>query len=202
MNKLRRLVLRVPGRQAQPAPFRWNMAKTLIQMLGMWAVFLGLFPRLAFAIEDRSAMRRTRFGSSLSRKTGSAMFIGGWALAQSSAVVLVREGNGTPLPLDLPRRLVINGPYGHVRNPMAIGSLFQGLAVGVYLGSPLVIAYSIAGAVIWNEIARPWEEEQLRRSFGASYRDYRRAVRCWIPRFTAYAPGDSTQPVAPYRCVT
>ena len=31
-------------------------------------------------------------------------------------------GRGTPAPFDPPRRLVIRGPYGYVRNPMYIGA--------------------------------------------------------------------------------
>jgi protein-S-isoprenylcysteine O-methyltransferase Ste14 len=171
------------------------MTKTLLQMLGMWAVFLWLLPRLAVALERRTPLRRLRFESSRSRAVGRLMFVAGYTLAQWSAVTLVRQGNGTPLPLDSPRDLVIEGPYRHVRNPMAMGSLFQGLAVGANHGSPLVLAYVFIGALVWDQLARPWEEAYLERRFGDRYRDYRAAVRCWIPRLTPFR--ESETPVAP-----
>ncbi|HEX9961477.1 MAG TPA: hypothetical protein VGB00_11125, partial [Pyrinomonadaceae bacterium] len=60
------------------------------------------------------------------------------------------------------------------------------LAVGLYLGSPLVLLYGLMGGLIWQIIFRPLEEANLRERFGAEYEDYCREVRCWIPRAKAY----------------
>ncbi len=67
-------------------------------------------------------------------------------------------GAGTPLPLDPAVRLVLVGPYRHVRNPMAIAGLAQGAGVGLMLGSPGVLAYVAAGLLFWNFVVRRWEE--------------------------------------------
>lgn len=40
-----------------------------------------------------------------------------------SALVMVRVGKGTPLPLDQTQELVIKGPYRFVRNPMAVAGI-------------------------------------------------------------------------------
>jgi protein-S-isoprenylcysteine O-methyltransferase Ste14 len=53
-------------------------------------------------------------------------------------------------------------------------------------GSPLVLLYIVFGILLWNYVARPWEEFDLERRFGAPYIAYRNAVRCWIPRRRAY----------------
>jgi protein-S-isoprenylcysteine O-methyltransferase Ste14 len=98
-----------------------------------------------------------------------------------SAVVMAREGRGTPLPVDARREMVVSGPYAFVRNPMAMASLGQGAAVGLFLGSPLVLAYVAIGAWMWQCLARPVVEYDLVRSFGARYAAYRSAVRCWLP---------------------
>ena len=91
-------------------------------------------------------------------------------------------GRGTPLPVAMPSRLVIAGPYRFVRNPMAMAGIVQGIAIGILLSSWVVIAYAVIGSVIWNLAVRPHEEADLDQRFGADFRRYRDAVRCWIPR--------------------
>jgi predicted DCC family thiol-disulfide oxidoreductase YuxK len=71
---------------------------------------------------------------------------------------------------------------------MVIGGLIQGAAVGLYLGSPLVLAYVLAGGLLWQYAVRPWEEAGLEQRFGDAYRVYRRRVRCWRPRLGGYDP--------------
>lgn len=99
---------------------------------------------------------------------------------------MASAGNGTPLPLDSPRSLVVTGPYAYVRNPMVIAGLGQGIAVGLWLGSTLVLTYVLIGAWIWQFLARPLEDEDLRRNFGAVYLTYQHHVRCWQPRLNSY----------------
>ncbi|MBL8223293.1 MAG: hypothetical protein JNL62_28935, partial [Bryobacterales bacterium] len=75
-----------------------------------------------------------------------------------------------------------------LRNPMAVSGISQGMAVALYLGSPLVALYSLTGGVIWQLIFRPLEEEDLAARFGEPYVDYCQVVRCWIPRLSRYQP--------------
>ena len=65
---------------------------------------------------------------------------------------------------------------------MAIAGITQGVAVGLILSSWLVVAYAIAGSLLWNFVVRPLEEHDLEARFGDQYRRYRSAVRCWWPR--------------------
>jgi protein-S-isoprenylcysteine O-methyltransferase Ste14 len=78
-------------------------------------------------------------------------------------------------------RLVVSGPYRWVRNPMAIAGIVQGVAVGLVLSSWLVVAYAVAGSLLWNYAIRPLEEADLEERFGSEFRQYRDSVRCWIP---------------------
>jgi protein-S-isoprenylcysteine O-methyltransferase Ste14 len=75
-----------------------------------------------------------------------------------------------------------------------MGSFAQGIAVGLFLGSPLATAYALAGTIGWNYFVRPWEELDLERRFGAPYKAYEEHVRCWIPNLQPYeseGPGRS-----------
>lgn len=85
-------------------------------------------------------------------------------------------------PLDTARSLVTKGPYAWVRNPMAIAGLLQGTGVALFLGSPIVLVYVLAGGLLWQLLVRPVEERDLLERFGAGYTAYRASVRCWIPR--------------------
>ena len=94
---------------------------------------------------------------------------------------MAMRGEGTPLPAATARNLVVVGPYRFVRNPMAVAGALQAIGVGLWRGSWMVIASSIAGAVIWNTFIRPEEEADLAARFGSDYETYRSVVRCWIP---------------------
>jgi len=51
-----------------------------------------------------------------------------------------------------------------------------------------VIAYALAGAVVWHLGARPPEERDLIQRFGEPYRHYRDTVPLWWPRRRPYSP--------------
>jgi protein-S-isoprenylcysteine O-methyltransferase Ste14 len=175
----------IQGREASPASWGWNVVKTLTQTLVFWSVFLVVLPAAIFQLEHGLGLDGWRFGSPASRWTGVGLFVLGGSLGLVSGMVMAVYGAGTPLPLDCPRRLVVVGPYRYVRNPMAVAGLCQGIAVGLILGSPAVVAYAVLGGPAWHLFVRPWEEADLESRFGDSYRRYRAAVRCWLPRTTA-----------------
>jgi protein-S-isoprenylcysteine O-methyltransferase Ste14 len=182
----------VRGREARPATVSWNVFKTLSQTVVFWWVFLFFVPWMIVAVEQSFGFDGWGFGSSASRWFGGVLFALGGCLGLTSGMVMAAKGCGTPLPADCPRKLVVSGPYRFVRNPMAIGGLAQGVAVGAFLGSPAVVAYALAGGPVWHLFVRPWEEADLEQRFGESFRRYRNSVRCWLPRFTAYQPLNET----------
>jgi protein-S-isoprenylcysteine O-methyltransferase Ste14 len=173
----------------RPAALRRSAAipllATLAQILVFWGLFLVLIPSVIAALE-----RRWRIAASFPDFTwplGLAVLVLASALGLWSAFVMSTRGRGTPLPAAMPNLLVIAGPYRCVRNPMAVASIVQGVAVGLLLSSWLVVAYAIAGALLWNYAVRPGEETDLERRFGSRFAEYRVAVRCWIPR-TPWSP--------------
>ena len=173
-------------RTAAPAPAWWNCAKMLLQTSVMWGVFLVALPMLLDQIESSTPLVEHRFGSNPLAIAAVALFVLAGSVAIFSGLWLSIRGEGTPLPTDTARKLVTDGPYAFVRNPLAVTGVLQGIAVGIFLGSPLVIVYALLGVPAWHSLARPWEEADLRRRFGDAYTRYRLAVPLWIPRTRAW----------------
>ncbi|WP_308116177.1 isoprenylcysteine carboxylmethyltransferase family protein [Microbacterium sp. OVT16B] len=150
------------------------------QMLLFWVLFLGVLPLGISVLESRWMLAvdvpvAVRIG-------GGVLFVATGALGIWSAVSMLVKGEGTPLPAHMARHLVISGPYRYVRNPMAVAGIAQGVAVGLALGSWMVVAYALCGSLIWNTLVRPQEEADLSARFGAEFDEYRNDVSCWIPR--------------------
>ncbi|MBK7872353.1 MAG: isoprenylcysteine carboxylmethyltransferase family protein [Saprospiraceae bacterium] len=95
---------------------------------------------------------------------------------------MVKNGNGTPLPIDQTTKLVLTGPYRYVRNPMAIAGVGQGIAVSIIYASIPIFIYSLIGAILWQLVVRPIEENNLKKRFGKEYEDYKQKISCWIPK--------------------
>ena len=174
------------GREARPASRSWNVVKTLVQTTLFWATFLFLLPAGIVMLEHKFGFTAMQFGNAAARWTGAVLFLLGGSLGIVSGVTMAVRGRGTPLPADCPSELVVAGPYCHIRNPMVIAGLSQGIAVGIFLGSPFVIGYAILGGPVWHLFVRPWEEADLEQRFGAPYSQYRAAVQCWMPRIRPY----------------
>ncbi|MCT9872114.1 methyltransferase family protein [Paenarthrobacter aurescens] len=156
-----------------------HVGATLGQMALFWGFFLGLLPFALVWLEQRWTVSLPFHPMTV--PAGVVVLLLASALGVASAVTMSSRGSGTPLPSAMPNRLVIAGPYRWVRNPMAVAGIAQGVAVGLILGSWLVIAYAVIGSLLWNYAVRPLEEADLERRFGAEFRHYRDAVRCWVP---------------------
>jgi protein-S-isoprenylcysteine O-methyltransferase Ste14 len=77
--------------------------------------------------------------------------------------------------------LVVEGPYGHVRNPLA------GADVGVIVGTALLtgdwLLVGLLAAFLAHVVLQlPFEERELEERFGEAYRRYRRLVPRFVPR--------------------
>lgn len=91
-----------------------------------------------------------------------------------------REGGGGPGVSVPPDRLVTDGPYRFLRNPMYAGHLvfFAGLAL--VLGSWIAAAV-FAFHAFWFDRRVKEDEARLTERFGEAYREYCRRVKRWIP---------------------
>ncbi|GAA1956024.1 methyltransferase family protein [Agromyces allii] len=186
---------RPAGTRTSPTAHVWA---TAAQIVVFWGLFLWVFPVLIAALEQRWGLSATvPWLVDAARPVGVVVFVLASALGIWAAATMSTRGDGTPLPAAMPNRLVIAGPYRHVRNPMALAGIVQGAAVGLVLGSWLVVAYAIAGSLLWNFAIRPLEEADLEARFGDDFRRYRAAVRCWRPRLTAVSAAELGREASP-----
>ena len=116
------------------------------------------------------------------RLLGLALIAAGVGALLHAFLRFVVEGLGTPAPVAPTQRLVVDGLYRYVRNPMylAVGATIVGQ--GLLLGQPILLLWAALFAVAVVAFVRWCEEPTLRRQFGAEYDEYRRNVPGWWPR--------------------
>jgi protein-S-isoprenylcysteine O-methyltransferase Ste14 len=119
---------------------------------------------------------------------GLSLIGAGLALVAWTVTLFVKEGGGTLAPWDPTSRLVVRGPYRHVRHPMIGGVASILLGEAALLGSPpLLVWFAIAVGV--NAVYLPLvEERSLERRFGEEWATYRANVPRFVPRLTPWDP--------------
>ena len=154
--------------------------KTIIQIICFWALFLIAIPLIiAHTVADEVIFT----GSPLKIGLSSLGFFLFSVLGLSSGYVMVKFGEGTPLPLDATKKLVIKGPYKKLRNPMAVAGVGQILSIALFFNSFALMFYAILGGIAWHIIVRPIEEADLEKKFGEHYLVYKSDTACWFPKF-------------------
>ncbi|WP_420602706.1 methyltransferase family protein [Flagellimonas sp.] len=153
-----------------------NVLKTFVQIICVWIITLVFFPWMIMqAFEIDIIFNNTNAIPSI------VLFLFSSFLGLYSAYTFVKKGEGTPLPIDQTKKLVISGPYKYVRNPMAIAGMGQGIAVSLYFNSIHILIYTLIGGLIWHLVVKPIEEKNMVNRFGEAYLAYQKKVRCWIP---------------------
>jgi len=117
----------------------------------------------------------------------------GWVLMAAGVALYIAcafwgfaiRGKGTPLPLDPPKKLVVEGPYRVVRNPMYWSVLFVLLGEAAIFHSVALAELALAFFVGVNLFVLFFEEPALQQKFGAEYEEYCRRVPRWLPRLRA-----------------
>jgi protein-S-isoprenylcysteine O-methyltransferase Ste14 len=113
---------------------------------------------------------------------GAALLAVGLALFVSTVALFAGTGQGTLAPWDQTQRLVVRGPYRHVRNPMVSGVIFVLLAEATVCGSFSILVWALLFSLV-NMVYIPLSEEPgLENRFGDDYRLYKQHVPRWLPR--------------------
>lgn len=154
-----------------------NGAKTVLQIICVWTITLLVFPYLIITSFRTSFIPNNDFAG-----LGYGLLLFFSIIGLFSAITMVKVGKGTPLPLDQTQKLVTSGLYKHVRNPMAIAGIGQGIALSIILCSIHIIIYTLIGAILWQYVVRPLEERNMKERFGKEYDQYLKDVECWVPK--------------------
>lgn len=118
----------------------------------------------------------------LPQVAGMVVGIVGAVVALSCIVTFVSTGKGTPAPIDPPRKLVIQGPYRFVRNPMYIGAMASIAGAALFYQSLWLLGYTGVLFLLSHCFVVFYEELALRKTFGQEYETYCRQVNRWLPK--------------------
>jgi protein-S-isoprenylcysteine O-methyltransferase Ste14 len=117
----------------------------------------------------------------LSRPTPQLLAAGGVLVAVGLAIRTWAAG-----VIRKERELTTEGPYGHTRNPLYVGSFFLGVGVTLAGGHWAFVAlFLVFFALVYGRTIRG-EARLLEEAFGDEYRVYARAVPLVVPRLTRY----------------
>ena len=120
--------------------------------------------------------------STISIVLGGILVIVGLYIIWITVSLFTDYGKGTPAPYSPPKILVAIGIYRYVRNPMMIGvwCVLVGEA-NLFMSGGILIWFLMffIGSILLVPL---WEEVDLEKRFGKSYRDYKREVPRWIPK--------------------
>ncbi len=114
--------------------------------------------------------------------TGFAFSIVGLAAVRDLAL----SGDGTPVPLDPPRRLVTHGIYAFIRNPMQFSMTALLLLESLFIWNPWPAVLALIGIVYSEGLARWSENQDMLDRFGADWVKYHDTVRPWWPRWNPW----------------
>jgi protein-S-isoprenylcysteine O-methyltransferase Ste14 len=113
---------------------------------------------------------------------GAALMAASLGLIAWTVALFAGVGRGTLAPWDPTSRLVVRGPYRHVRNPMISGVLAVLLGEAALFGSLALLAWFACVFAVNAVYFVLVEEPGLRRRFGAEYEAYAARVPRWLPR--------------------
>jgi len=83
-------------------------------------------------------------------------------------------------PKEMPSKLVVSGPFRISRHPMYLGMAAVLLGEAVFLGSLTTFAFPLIFMALMVVLFMSTEEDNLERTFGKEYLDYKSRVRRWI----------------------
>ena len=113
---------------------------------------------------------------------GVSFLILGAFLAIWAMILFQRIGRGTLAPWAATKKLVIEGPYKYVRNPMIIGVLLILTGEAFILNTRFIFYWMLTFFIINCIYFKLFEEKQLEKNFGVEYLEYKKNVPMWFPK--------------------
>jgi len=150
--------------------------KTILYMGSTHGLFTFYLPYRLALLGDRL------FDLGIFRYVAFPLWIFGPLVILWCSINMIRRGRGTPAHFDPPKRLIINGLYRHVRNPIYLGALLVQCGYIFWFSSRLIIFYFLFFVLAYQILIVFVEEPILRNQFGTAYDEYSKNVPRWIPR--------------------
>jgi protein-S-isoprenylcysteine O-methyltransferase Ste14 len=167
---------------------RWTLhdtnvkARAALHVFAAGGVFLFLIPEVLFALRPGHGWGALFFERAwlrnLELQTLALLGVAGVSAVQEFA----QRGNGTPIPYDPPKQLVVSGLYRYISNPMQFSCTLVMTGWGCVLQNRWLAAGGIMSFVYSFGLAAWDEGEDMRIRFGKPWEEYRDNVKAWIPR--------------------
>lgn len=100
----------------------------------------------------------------------------------------VAKGQGTPAPIEPPKKLVLKSLYRISRNPMYVGILSILIGESFLLRSFIFAAYATVVFICFHFFILFYEEPTLRKQFGEEYIRYCKRAPRWLIRWPLRVP--------------
>lgn len=145
-----------------------------------FVLFVFLFVIVALKV-DRLLGISEIFPRSLSNTLAVLFFLVAFVLIGWSVLNFLKS-RGTPVPFNPPPKLVTNGPYAFVRNPMVTGVFALLFGIGFYLGSAsLIVVFTplFIFVNVWE--LKAIEEPELIKRLGQDYIEYQKNTPMFFP---------------------
>ncbi len=123
---------------------------------------------------------------------GVVALIDGLFLLIWTISLIATKGQGTIAPWAPTKKLVITGPFRHVRNPMITGVLLVLIGEALIFQSVWLLAWAIFFFGLNTIYFIMKEEPDLLKRFGKPYEEYCRHVNRWIPRISPWDPDETS----------
>lgn len=131
-------------------------------------------------IELNDALGWPRWSLPAGPVIGGGLLLAGFAAVAYCSRLFSSIGRGTPVPLEPPKHMVIEGLYRYSRNPMYVAHAAILLGLFLYRGElPLLLYVGVYLAAMHTWIIRG-EEPELRQRFRDEYVAYTQRVPRWI----------------------
>ena len=95
-------------------------------------------------------------------------------------VIFRKVGKGTPIPVEPPKKLVIEGLHCYCRNPMYVGYMAILFGIAFLFGHVLLFGYAVLMMIFIHFTVVMIEEPILRKRFGSEYDAYASQVPRWF----------------------
>jgi len=149
----------------------------------LYVVFVGLFWAVALPAVLVADAAVTGFPwRGVLEVSGAVLLLGvGLVLINAGAGALADGGVG-PFGVRPGGRLITDGVYGRIRNPIEVGTVVVALAA--WLALDLALAWVIPVGALVSSVAGvgPYEDRLLLETFADEFKAYRSSVPKWLPR--------------------